>query len=281
MMTSRMQKILLGIKNRSFSYQGFDENVINYLIEYTKQYLEVLVILGYIDNNNSEIIENIFKKVNFILPYKFYMHEKNNMILVDVNQYDDNSLTNIENIMLNTYQKVGEYILTNMHYHDIQLESLIICEGKTTDVHDIMNSFSLLIKALSQELAEQVLSYITGKQRVTKTINLSMVLEKELETDFNINGSYQEPACLFSGILLEDNKKTAFYELSQICLTKAFIEFITNLQRENIYTLLRGLCYIKEVIENENNSKDNALTTMKMLEDNYNKVVKIRVLKNY
>lgn len=209
------------------------------------------------------------------------MHEKNNMILVDVNQYDDNSLTNIENNMLNTYQKVGEYILTNMHYHDIQLESLIICEGKTTDVHDIMNSFSLLIKALSQELAEQVLSYITGKQRVTKTINLSMVLEKELETDFNINGSYQEPACLFSGILLEDNKKTAFYELSQICLTKDFIEFITNLQRENIYTLLRGLCYIKEVIENENNSKDNALTTMKMLEDNYNKVVKIRVLKNY
>ncbi len=281
MMTSRMQKILLGIKNRSFSYQGFDENVINYLIEYTKQYLEVLVILGYIDNNNSEIIENIFLKVNFILPYKFYMHEKNNMILVDVNQYDDNSLTNIENIMLNTYQKVGEYILTNMHYHDIQLESLIICEGKTTDVHDIMNSFSLLIKALSQELAEQVLSYLTGKQRVTKTINLSMVLEKELETDFNINGSYQEPACLFSGILLEDNKKTAFYELSQICLTKDFIEFITNLQRENIYTLLRGLCYIKEVIENENNSNDNALTTMKMLEDNYNKVVKIRVLKNY
>lgn len=281
MMTSRMQKILLGIKNRSFSYQGFDENVINYLIEYTKQYLEVLVILGYIDNNNSEMIENIFLKVNFILPYKFYMHEKNNMILVDVNQYDDNSLTNIENIMLNTYQKVGEYILTNMHYHDIQLESLIICEGKTTDVHDIMNSFSLLIKALSQELAEQVLSYITGKQRVTKTINLSMVLEKELETDFNINGSYQEPACLFSGILLEDNKKTAFYELSQICLTKDFIEFITNLQRENIYTLLRGLCYIKEVIENENNSNDNALTTMKMLEDNYNKVVKIRVLKNY
>lgn len=281
MMTSRMQKILLGIKNRSFSYQGFDENVINYLIEYTKQYLEVLVILGYIDNNNSEIIENIFLKVNFILPYKFYMHEKNNMILVDVNQYDDNSLTNIENIMLNTYQKVGEYILTNMHYHDIQLESLIICEGKTTDVHDIMNSFSLLIKALSQELAEQVLSYLTGKQRVTKTINLSMVLEKKLETDFNINGSYQEPACLFSGILLEDNKKTAFYELSQICLTEDFIEFITNLQRENIYTLLRGLCYIKEVIENENNSNDNALTTMKMLEDNYNKVVKIRVLKNY
>lgn len=281
MMNSKIQKVLLGIKNNSCNYQGFDENVINSLLEYTKQYLEVLEILGYMDNNNSEIIENIFKKVNFILPYKFYMHEKNNMILVDIDQFSDTSLTKKENIMLNTYQKVGEYILTNMHYHDIQLESLIICEGKTTDVHDIMNGFSLFIKALSQELAEQVLSYITGKQRVTKTINLSMMLEKELETDFNINGSYQESACLFFGILLEDDKKTAFYELSQICLTKDFIEFIANLQRENIDTLLRGLCYIKEVIENENNSNDNALTIMKMLEDSYNKVVKIRVLKKY
>lgn len=279
-MNLKIQKVLLAIKNNSCNCQGFDEGVINSLFEYAKQYLEVLEILGYIDDNNLEIIENVLKKVRFILPYRFYMHETNNMILIDVDKSSDTSLTVKEKVMLNTYQKIGEYILTSMHYHNIQIESLVMCKGVTTNVPDMINGFSFLIKSLSQELAEQVLSYITGKYRVTRVINHSTILENGIETDFHMNEDYQEPARLFTGILLEDDKKNAFYELSQICLTKDFIEFIASSQIEEIDTLLIGLGFIKREVE-ENNFDYNALLAMDMLENSYNKLVRTPVLKKH
>lgn len=274
MMNSKMQKVLYGIKNKSCSYQGFDENVINSLIEYTKQYLEVLEILGYIDADNFDRVVSSLKAIDLILPYQFYMQEQKSIILVDINQHNDVFLTKMEKVMLNTYQKVGEYLLTSMHYHNIQLESLVMCKRGTIDIPDIMNGFSLLIKALSQELAEQVFSYITGKHRAIRTTNRPMIVDHELEIDFHINGDYQEPACLFSGILLENDKKTAFYELSQICLSKDFIEFIANSQIEGIDTLLMGLGCIKEVIEKESSTTNKASIAMTLLEDSYYNVTK-------
>lgn len=272
MMSSKMQKVLLGIKNKSCSYQGFDEDIINSLIDYAKQYLEVLEILGYISSDNSHKIINSLEQIDFILPYQFYMQEQKNLILVDVKQYDDNFLTKKEKIMLNTYQKMGEYLLTSMHYRNIQIESLVMCKRGTVDVPDMINGFSLLIKALSQELAEQTLSYITGKQRVNRSINRPTIFEYEMETDFHINECYQEPACLFSGVLLDDDRKTAFYDLSQICLTEDFIEFIAHSQVEGIDTLLMGLGCIKDAIEGKGNSSNKSSIAMTLLNDSYNRV---------
>lgn len=279
MMNSKIQKVLLGIKNKSCSYQGFDENIINSLIDYTNQYLEVLGILGYISSDNYHRIVSSLEQIDFILPYQFYMQEQKNLVLVDVNQHDDNFLTKKEKIMLNTYQKMGEYLLTSMHYHNIQIESLVMCKRGTVDVPDMINGFSLLIKALSQELAEQTLSYITGKQRVNRSINRPTIFEYAMETDFHINECYQEPACLFSGVLLDDDRKVAFYDLSQICLTEDFIEFIAHSQSEGIDTLLMGLGCIKDAIERKGNSSNKSSIAMTLLNDSYHKVDRDYIVK--
>lgn len=275
---AKIQKVLFGIKNSSCSYQGFDENVINCLIEHANQYLEVLEILGYIDIDNINRIISELKTIDVILPYQFYMKEDKHMVLVDINQYDDNILTSDEKIMLNTYQKIGEYILSGMHYRNIELESIVLCKDRIIDVPDMVNGFYFLIKALSQELAEQVLSYVTGKPRVIRNINYR-ISEKRSETDFHINEYYQEPACLFSGVLLDDDKKTSFYELSRICLTEDFVEFIASSKAEGIDTLLMGLGCINDWIERKYRQANKASIAMTFLEDSYQDVVRNSIVK--
>lgn len=270
MLNSKVNNLLEGIRENSCSYNGFDKFVIDSLVGYVKEYLEILTILGYIDDNNIDSIREQLSKIKAILPYRFYFDDEKELLLINDEQKDDNLLTRKEKTQLDAYQKIGEYILQSLHAHNIRLESVAMSSSRLVATADIINGFHFLNKAISQELAEQVFSYKTGKFRVPRFINSSIMFGHQIETDFYNNVDFEEPARLFSGALLNEDKCSAFLELTQISFDEDFITDISCLVNDDIVTLLMGLGYIKEFKDRECHNPNQASLAMTLLEKYYN-----------
>lgn len=269
MLNSKLNNLLEEIRKNSFSFIGFDRFTIDSLVEYVKEYLGILTILGYVNDNNIESIKEQLSKVKAILPYRFYFDDDKSLLLINVDQEDDNLLNRKEKIQLDAYQKIGEYILQGLHENNIRIESLTLSSRGSVDVPNIMNGFHFLNKAISQELAEQVFSYKTGKFRVSRFINGSIIFDHQIETDFYNNSDLEEPARLFSGALLNEDKCSAFIELTQISLDEDFIKDISCLVNDDVVILLMGLGCIKEFKDKNYQYLNQASIAVSLLESFY------------
>ncbi len=272
MLNSKIYKVLDSLKKKSCSYHGNDEMMINTLMNDVTKYLTSLEILGYLNNDNMDRVMEQLQTIQVVCPYRHYLEHEKHFLLIETNQHRDYMLTEEEKRSLDAYQKIGEYLLIGFHKRYIQIESLIMSSGEMADVTNLVNGFDLLLKAISQELAEQVFSYQTGKFRNTRMINHPSLFEHPVETDFYQHEECEEPAKLFAGVLLDDDKSQAFLELAQISFDEDFITNITALSNENVKTLLIGMGCIKEVLDKKCSFATQASLAMDLLEESYHKV---------
>lgn len=238
-------------------------------IEYIKEYIHELRILGYINEDNDFYVVHALNNLKQLLPYRFSNEENAYIVVIDTNQIGDNNLTKEEKIRLDLYQKIGEYILNNMHAYDIDVESNKLSTRGSIDVPDITDGFFSLNKAISQELAEQVLTIKTGKQRMKRMIKKPTVYEEPLESDFHANEILQEPTRLFAGTIYSEDKNSAFIHMIQKCFEPYFIKNIAQSKTESLTTLLMSLGQIKKVLDNKYQYSNSASIGMTFLQDFY------------
>lgn len=256
------------IINNSDIKRSINYKMIEKFVNCVEDYVYILVILDYVDNDNFNDFVTQLRRLKAIYPCPF-VDAKNNSINSKINQNrilvnpyieSSTSLLSTDVTRLCIYYELSRFI-HSMYSRDI--ETYISAVYRENMFYDnefdlrekayIYKGFDLLDVSLSQNIAEDVLYYSLKVKRPNRSLkyNFNMFKTRGYNTNFQSRGELQDVTIIFgstlNGVIISNNcnEDEIMYNLSKKSLNRNFVDSIikqytkdSNMNEQLLYLLM-------------------------------------------